>query len=70
MHRALLYLRRVPLLLQDDVGNLILSFGHSLFTLHVFGFRIFLPPTKPVNYNANQTLVSLTLSAFADLSSE
>lgn len=48
------------------LDNLILSFGPSLFTLPVFACRIFQPPTMLANYNANQILVSLTLSAFAD----
>lgn len=66
MCTALLYLKCVHLLFQEDVDDLILSSGFGICTLHVFACRIVLPPTKLVNYNANQILVSLTLSAFAD----
>lgn len=66
MYIALIYLRCVHLLLQDYVDNLIFSPGPGLSTLHLFACRSFQPPTKLENYNANQILVSLTLSAFAD----
>lgn len=62
---AHIYLRCVHLLLQDYADTWILSSGPGPFTLHVFACKIFQLPTKLVNYNAHQILVSLTLSAFA-----